>query len=285
MTKFLSLEGLKTLIAKLKSYFAAKGEAIKNITGSGNKTLSFTRADGSTGTINYQDTTYSTGNTSTAGLTKLYTSIGGQTDGAPTNKLLSDTRTELINKITSSINAIDRTLFVVVSSLPTKPATGNENKIHLVAMTTSKGTTQKYNEYIYTNGAWEELGSFKAEVDLENYYTIDDCDTTINEACKRAKEEAIAEAPGEDDCYHGKVTSTSSISTDASYKGYVLSLETNTLQEVVKGGSPAALSPITLHGTFLFADDDTGDLYIVDTGKSSTKLYTPIATSEINALF
>ena len=53
----------------------------------------------------------------------------------------------------------------------------------------------------------------------------------------------------------------------------------------MKGGSPAALSPITLHGTFLFADDDTGDLYIVDTGTSSTKLYTPIATSEINALF
>ena len=89
MTKFLSLEGLKTLIAKLKSYFAAKGEAIKTITGSGNKTLSFTRADGTTGTINYQDTTYGTGNTSTAGLTKLYTSLGGQTDGAPTNSLLN----------------------------------------------------------------------------------------------------------------------------------------------------------------------------------------------------
>lgn len=246
MTKFLSLEGLTTLIAKLKSYFAAKGEAIKSITGSGNRTISYIRADNTQWSFSYQDTTYSTGNTSTAGLTKLYTSLGTQSDGAPTNKLLSDTRTELINKITSSINAIDRTLFVVVSSLPDKPASGNENKIHLVAMTTSKGTTQKYTEYVYTNGAWEELGSFKAEVDLENYYTIDDCDSEINEACKQAKEEAIAEAPGEDDCYHGKVSSTSSISTDASYKGYVLSLETNTIQKVVKGGSPAALSPITL---------------------------------------
>lgn len=285
MTKFLSLEGLKTLITKLKSYFAAKNEAIKNITGSGNKTLTYTRADGSTGTINYQDTTYGTGNTSTAGLTKLYTSIGGQTDGAPTNKLLSDTRTELINKITSSINAIDRTLFVVVSSLPDKPASGNENKIHLVAMTTSKGTTQKYNEYIYTNGAWEELGSFKAEVDLVDYYPTTEVDDLLEEYKQAAIKVAVRDAPGEDDCYHGKVSSTSSISTDASYKGYVLSLETNTIQEVVKGGSPAELSPITLHGTFLFADDDTGDLYIVDTGKSSTKLYTPIATSEINALF
>lgn len=89
MTKFLSLEGLKTLIVKLKSYFAAKGEAIKTITGSGNKTLTYTRADGSSGTVNYQDTTYSTGNTSTAGITKLYTSLGGQTDGAPTNSLLN----------------------------------------------------------------------------------------------------------------------------------------------------------------------------------------------------
>lgn len=285
MTKFLSLEGLKTLITKLKSYFAAKNEAIKNITGSGNKTLTYTRADGSSGTINYQDTTYSTGNTSTAGLTKLYTSIGGQTDGAPTNKLLSDTRTELINKITSSINAIDRTLFVVVSSLPDKPASGNENKIHLVAMTTSKGTTQKYTEYVYTNGAWEELGSFKAETDLVDYYPSTEVDQLLEEYKQDAIRVAVADAPGEDDCYHGKVSSTSSISTDTSYKGYVLSLETNTIQEVVKGGSPAALSPITLHGTFLFADDDTGDLYIVDTGTSSTKLYTPIATSEINALF
>lgn len=90
MAKFLSLEGLTTIIAKLKSQFAAKGEAIKSITGSGNKTLNYTRADGSTGAINYQDTEYATGNTSTAGLTKLYTSIGGQTDGAPTNSLLKE---------------------------------------------------------------------------------------------------------------------------------------------------------------------------------------------------
>lgn len=89
MAKFLSLEGLTTIIAKLKSQFAAKSEAIKSITGSGNKTLNYTRADGTTGTINYQDTTYGTGNTSTAGLTKLYTSLGTQSDGAPTNSLLN----------------------------------------------------------------------------------------------------------------------------------------------------------------------------------------------------
>lgn len=90
MAKFLSLEGLTTIIAKLKSYFATKGEAIKNITGSGNKTLTYTKADGSMGTVNYQDTTYGTGNTSTAGLTKLYTSLGEQSDGAPTNSLLKE---------------------------------------------------------------------------------------------------------------------------------------------------------------------------------------------------
>lgn len=90
MTKFLSLEGLKTLITKLKSYFAAKGEAIKSITGSGNRTISYLRADNTQGSFSYQDTTYGTGNTSTAGLTKLYTSLGTQTDGAPTNKLLNE---------------------------------------------------------------------------------------------------------------------------------------------------------------------------------------------------
>jgi len=101
MTKFLSLEGLKTLIAKLKSYFAAKGEAIKSITGSGNRVISYIRADNTQGSFSYQDTTYGTGNTSTAGLTKLYTSLGGQTDGAPTNKLLNDGLQTLVERIKS----------------------------------------------------------------------------------------------------------------------------------------------------------------------------------------
>ena len=38
-------------------------------------------------------------------------------------------------------------------------------------------------------------------------------------------------------------------------------------------------------GPFLFNDTATGDWYIVDTGKSTTKVQTSITTSEINALF
>ena len=182
MTKFLSLEGLTTLIAKLKSYFAAKSEAIKAITGSGNKTLTYTRADGSTGTINYQDTTYGTGNTSTAGLTKLYTSLGGQTDGAPTNSLLNSQVSALntaIGKKQDKLTAgqgikiagntisvqVDSTLFVVVTSLPDAPASGNEGKIHLVQLGKT-GTNNKYAEYVWrgTTDKWEQLGTISSKI-------------------------------------------------------------------------------------------------------------------------
>lgn len=287
MTKFLSLEGLTTLIAKLKSYFAAKGEAIKSITGSGNRTISYLRADNTQGSFSYQDTTYGTGNTSTAGLTKLYTSLGTQTDGAPTNKLLSDTKTELINKISSSISAIDRTLFVVVSTLPTKPATGNENKIHLVPMTTAKGTTQKYTEYVYANNAWEELGSFKAETDLSDYSTTDQvkalikAETDARTAADTALGNRIATLEGDEDVFVGTAGNAAD-GIPKSYSGYWLATNDEPFVFKVTNGAPM---PVATIGTFLFNDTATGDWYIVDTGKSTTKVQTSITDSEITALF
>lgn len=56
---------LDNIMVITTSQFAAKGEAIKSITGSGNKTLNYTRADGSSGTISYQDTTYASGDKAT----------------------------------------------------------------------------------------------------------------------------------------------------------------------------------------------------------------------------
>ena len=305
MTKFLSLEGLTTLIAKLKSYFAAKGEAIKTITGSGNKTLSFTRADGTTGTINYQDTTYGTGNTGTAGLTKLYTSLGTQTDGAPTNSLLN-AQVSAINtaigkkqdKLTagqgikiagSTISVqIDSTLFVVVTSLPDAPASGNEGKIHLLQLTKT-GTNNKYAEYVWRGSTdkWEQLGTISSKMDLSDYSTTDQvkalikAETDARTAADTALGNRIATLEGDEDVFVG----TAGNAADGfpnSYSGYWLATNDEPFVFKVTNGSPV---PVATIGTFLFNDTATGDWYIVDTGKSTTKVQTSITTAEINALF
>ena len=316
MTKFLSLEGLTTLIAKLKSYFAAKSEAIKTITGAGNKTLSFTRADGTTGTINYQDTTYSTGNTSTAGITKLYTALGTQTDGAPTNNLLNAQVSALntaIGKKQDKLTAgqgikiagntisvqVDSTLFVVVTSLPDAPASGNEGKIHLVQLGKT-GTNNRYAEYVWrgTTDKWEQLGTISSKMDLSDYSTTeqvkaliktetdartaaDTAETNARTAADTALGNRIATLEGDEDVFVG----TAGNAADGfpnSYSGYWLATNDEPFVFKVTNGSP---TPVATIGTFLFNDTATGDWYIVDTGKSTAKVQTSITTAEINALF
>ena len=73
---------------------------IKGLSVSG-RTITYTKGDGSTGTITTQDnnTTYSTGTSSTAGLTKLYTSTGTATDGTMTQAAIN---TALSGKAASS---------------------------------------------------------------------------------------------------------------------------------------------------------------------------------------
>lgn len=69
---------------------------IKGLSVSGT-TVTYTKGDGSTGTITTQDTntTYSTGTASISGLTKLYTGTGTATDGTMTQNAIN---TELGNK-------------------------------------------------------------------------------------------------------------------------------------------------------------------------------------------
>jgi len=73
---------------------------IKGLSANG-RTVTYTKGDGTTGTITTQDTntTYSTGTASTAGLTKLYTGAGSATDGTMTQLSI---KTELDKKIVSS---------------------------------------------------------------------------------------------------------------------------------------------------------------------------------------
>ena len=316
MTKFLSLEGLKTLITKLKNYFAAKGEAIKSITGSGNRIISYIRADNTQGSFSYQDTTYGTGNTSTAGITKLYTSLGGQADGAPTNSLLNSQVSALNTAIgekqdkltagqgikiagnTISVQ-IDSTLFVVVTSLPDAPASGNEGKIHLVQLGKT-GTNNKYAEYVWrgTTDKWEQLGTISSKMDLSDYSTTeqvkalikaetdartaaDTAETNARTAADTALGKRIKSLEGDEDVFVGTAGNSAEIPPE--FNGYWLSTNDENLVFKCHGGGNN-VQVLTI-GTFLFNDTATGDWYIVDTGKSTTKVQTSITTAEINALF
>lgn len=89
--KFLDNNGVVKLVSLIKATFPKKSEAIKAIVGSGNKTISYTKADGAQGSFNYQDTTYQKGTASALGLTKLFDSVEGTaTDGAPTQKAIKE---------------------------------------------------------------------------------------------------------------------------------------------------------------------------------------------------
>ena len=74
---------------------------------------------------------------------------------------------------------LDTSVFVFVDALP---STGIQtNKIYVIKSAT--GTTgNQYTEYYYKDGAWEEIGSFKADVDLSDYYKKSETDEKIQEA-------------------------------------------------------------------------------------------------------
>lgn len=88
---------------------------IKGLSVSG-KTITYTKGDGTTGTITTQDTntTYSTGTASTLGLTKLYTGTGTATDGTMTQSAIntalngkansSHTHNSITNQDTRNVN-------------------------------------------------------------------------------------------------------------------------------------------------------------------------------------
>lgn len=97
-TSFYLLYNHPIFAYKGSSFGQISGKDITGLSASG-KTITYTRGDGSTGTITTQDTTYSTGTASTSGLTKLYTGTGTATDGAMTQAAL---KTALDSKAASS---------------------------------------------------------------------------------------------------------------------------------------------------------------------------------------
>lgn len=73
--------------------------------------------------------------------------------------------------------AIDLSLYIMPAN-NTLPTTGiDTKKIYLLRNATPAGTNL-YTEYMYVNGAWEELGKYKAEIPIDDYLKKTDAETT-----------------------------------------------------------------------------------------------------------
>lgn len=69
----------------------------------------------------------------------------------------------------------------IVSVLPT---TGDSGTLYLVKKTEG-ATYNYYDEYLWVNGAWEQIGT--TEIPLDDYLTVDELNAAIEEALAQAK--------------------------------------------------------------------------------------------------
>lgn len=77
------------------------------------------------------------------------------------------TESEVNDAIAAAVSQVSGISFEAVDSLP---ATGEANKIYLVANGSTGNNTR--DEYMYVNGSWEIIGS--TSVDLTNYWSKSD---------------------------------------------------------------------------------------------------------------
>ena len=115
-------------------------------------------------------------------LEKLSTLIKGYVDGNVSKKMDSFTPGQGLSLEGGILKVtLDTTLFKVVESLPTAPATSDANKIFLVRdSSSSKASGNAYIEYMYVNKAWEEIGRQQVEVDLEPYLKKNELTATVS---------------------------------------------------------------------------------------------------------
>lgn len=72
--------------------------------------------------------------------------------------------------------AIDLSLYIIPAN-NTLPTTGIDTKKIYLIRNTTPGGTNLYTEYMYVNGAWEELGKYKAEIPIQDYLKKTDAET------------------------------------------------------------------------------------------------------------
>lgn len=184
--KYLDENGLLYVIQKIKGWLGEKADAsalnnkVDKVSGKGLSTNDYTTAEknklagiASGAEVNVQSDWNETNTSSDAYIknkptipagAKLYSSTGQNTDGAMTQKAITD-----------ALGNIVGVKFEVVTSLP---ATGDAGTIYLKAHT--HGTGDIYDEYIYVNSAWEKIGT--TDIDLSDYVDSDTFNIMLAEA-------------------------------------------------------------------------------------------------------
>lgn len=101
------------------------------------------------------------------------------------DKFTTGTGLKLENNVLSV--DLDLTLYKVVTSLPTRPATADKNKIFLVQADNTE-FQNKYVEYLFNSdeNVWEKLGEVTAKIDLEGYVKESDLERELEEALESA---------------------------------------------------------------------------------------------------
>lgn len=187
--RYLDQEGLSALVAKIKSEIAAAKEAAEAPLASKTTAGIVKPADGlkvgSDGALSI---------TAGNGLKVNSTKDGLEVDSSKF-KTVNGTSVFGAGNIT-----IDLTLFKVVASLPSAPAAGDENKIHLVASTVQGAPNDnKYVEYLWDGTKFEKIGEYASSVDLSPYLLKSTYDTKMAAldsaiAGKADKETTLAKA-------------------------------------------------------------------------------------------
>lgn len=125
---------------------------------------------------------------------------------------------------------IDLSLYIIPIN-NTLPTTGiDTKKIYLIRNIMPSGTNL-YTEYMYVNGAWEELGKYKAEVNLSGYLTKADAETKY---VKRSADSPDTYILNSSDELH----STDANSTDKAASVALLYHTNQTLKNSMSGYSP-----------------------------------------------
>ncbi len=98
-----------------------------------------------------------------------------ETSIAPTENYHMVNKKYVDDAIVAAVAEIDITSREIVQTLPTQDI--STKTIYMVPSSTP-GTQNVYNEYMYINNAWELIGS--TAIDLSNYYTKTEVDTMIS---------------------------------------------------------------------------------------------------------
>lgn len=149
---------------------------------------------------------------------------------------------EYVDKtIADSIADITTTSMEIVTTLPTESIL--TSTIYLIKDETASTDTENiYNEYIYVNGAWENIGSTKTTVDLSNYYTKEETEEKIIELISNREPSDDNQSSGDLSNYYTKeeIDNKGYITSSDANSTYVTQNNFNTLQQTVEDKANAS---------------------------------------------